>query len=103
MSLYTVSVVARRTGLTVRTLHHYETLGLVVPARRSDAGYRLYGRDELSRLQHIVSLKALGLPLAEIRACLDAGTPSLAEALGRQVDVCGTALRRCCRVGFRHR
>jgi DNA-binding transcriptional MerR regulator len=86
MSLYTVSEVARRTGLTVRTLHHYETLGLVVPARRSDAGYRLYGRDELARLQHIVSLKALGLPLAEIRACLDAGTPSLAEALGRQVD-----------------
>ena len=86
MSLFTVSEVARRTGLTVRTLHHYETLGLVVPARRSDAGYRLYGRDELSRLQHIVSLKALGLPLAEIRACLDAGTPSLAEALVRQVD-----------------
>ena len=86
MSLYTVSEVARRTGLTVRTLHHYETLGLVAPARRSDAGYRLYGRDELSRLQHIVSLKALGLPLAEIRARLDAGTPSLAEALVRQVD-----------------
>ena len=86
MSLFTVSEVARRTGLTVRTLHHYETLGLIVPARRSDAGYRLYGRDELARLQYVVSLKALGFPLAEIRACLDAGAPSLAEALVRQVD-----------------
>ncbi|HEV7490038.1 MAG TPA: MerR family transcriptional regulator [Rhodanobacteraceae bacterium] len=86
MSLYTVSQVARRTGITIRTLHHYEAQGLLVPSRRSDAGYRLYGRDELTRLQHIVSLKALGFSLAEIRSCLDADAPSLAEALVRQVD-----------------
>jgi DNA-binding transcriptional MerR regulator len=86
MSVYTVSQIARRTGITVRTLHHYEAEGLLVPARRSDAGYRLYGRDELTRLQHIVSLKALGFSLAEIRACLEADAPSLAEALVRQVD-----------------
>lgn len=82
---YTVSQIARRTGITVRTLHHYEALGLLVPARRSGAGYRLYGGAELARLQHIVSLKALGFSLAEIRACLDADAPSLAEALARQV------------------
>ena len=86
MSVYTVSQIARRTGITVRTLHHYEAEGLLVPARRSDAGYRLYGRDELTRLQHIVSLKALGFSLAEIRACLEADAPSLAEALVRQVE-----------------
>jgi DNA-binding transcriptional MerR regulator len=86
MSLLTVSQLASRTGITVRTLHHYETEGLLRPASRSDAGYRLYGRDELRRLQHIVSLKALGFSLAEIRACLDADAPSLAEALVRQVD-----------------
>ncbi len=86
MSFYTVSQIARRTGVTVRTLHHYEAEGLLVPARRSDAGYRLYGRDELTKLQYIVSLKALGFSLAEIRACLDTGAPSLAEALVRQVD-----------------
>ena len=84
MTLYKVSEIARRTGITVRTLHHYESLGLLRPARRSDAGYRLYGAAELARLQHIVSLKALGFPLAEIRACLDADAPSLAEALTRQ-------------------
>jgi len=85
-AFYTVSQIARRTGITVRTLHHYEAEGLLAPARRSDKGYRLYGREELTKLQHIVSLKALGLPLAEIRACLDADAPSLAEALVRQVD-----------------
>jgi len=86
MTLYTVSQIARRTGITVRALHHYEAKGLIEPSRRSDAGYRLYGTDELKRLQHIVSLKALGFSLSEIRACLDADTPSLAEALARQVD-----------------
>jgi len=86
MKHYTVSQIARRTGLTVRTLHHYEAKGLLRPATRSDAGYRLYGTHELLRLQHIASLKALWFPLAEIRACLDADAPDLGEALMRQVD-----------------
>lgn len=86
MSLITISQIARRTGMTVRSLHHYEAKGLLTPAARSDAGYRLYGERELLRLQHIASLKALGFSLVEIRACLDADAPSLAEALGRQVD-----------------
>ena len=86
MTLHTVGQIARRTGLTVRTLHHYEAQGILRPAARSDAGYRLYGERELARLQHIASLRMLGFPLADIRACLDADTPSLAEALARQVD-----------------
>ena len=87
MTLYTVSQqIAQRTGLTVRTLHHYEATGLLQPAARSDAGYRLYGARELLRLQHIVSLKMLGFSLKEILACLDLEAPSLAEALARQVD-----------------
>ncbi len=86
MTLYTVSQIARRTGLTVRTLHHYEAKGLLNPAARSGAGYRLYGSYELLRLQHIVSLKMLGFSLKEILACLDVEAPSLAEALARQVD-----------------
>ncbi|MEO6688616.1 MAG: MerR family transcriptional regulator [Dokdonella sp.] len=86
MTLHTVSQIARRTGLTVRTLHHYEAKGLLRPAARSDAGYRLYGERELLRLQHIVSLRALGFSLPDIRACMDADAPSLSEALARQVD-----------------
>ncbi|MDR3388564.1 MAG: MerR family transcriptional regulator [Rudaea sp.] len=86
MTLYTVSQIAKRTGITVRTLHHYEAKGLLTPAQRSDAGYRLYGASELKRLQHIVSLKALGFPLTEVRACLDADAPSLTQALTSQID-----------------
>lgn len=85
MTLYTVSQIARRTGITVRTLHHYEAKGLLTPAQRSGAGYRLYGVSELRRLQHIVSLKALGFPLTEIRACLDADAPSFSQALTSQI------------------
>lgn len=86
MKLLSVSQVARRTRVTVRTLHHYEACGLLMPASRSDAGYRLYGEVELRRLQHIVSLKALGLSLDAIHTCLHADTPSLADALSRQTS-----------------
>ncbi|HUW54334.1 MAG TPA: MerR family transcriptional regulator [Rhodanobacter sp.] len=85
MKLLTVGEVSRRTGLTVRTLHHYDACGLLRPAARSGAGYRLYGEAELRRLQHIVSLKALGFTLDAVRAGLDAGAPTLAEALLQQV------------------
>ena len=79
-----VSQLARRTGVTVRTLHHYEACGLLQPSARSAAGYRLYGEAELRRLQHIVSLKALGLTLDAIRGSLDTDAPSLVEAVWRQ-------------------
>ncbi len=85
VKLLTVSQVARRTGITVRTLHHYEAKDLLKPARRNQAGYRLYGEAELGRLQHIVSLKALGFSLAEIHQCLLADAPTLGEALTRQI------------------
>lgn len=85
MNLHTVSQIARRTGISVRTLHHYEAKGLLKPGQRSGAGYRLYGEAELKRLQHIVSLKTLGFSLGEIHACLDADAPSFGEALMRQV------------------
>jgi DNA-binding transcriptional MerR regulator len=80
----TVSRVARRVGITVRTLHHYEAIGLLVPSRRSASGYRLYGTAELLRLQHIVSLKALGLSLEEIRSAIERS--SLSEAIERQIE-----------------
>ncbi len=85
MKTYTVAQVARRTGISVRALHHYEAQGLLAPARRSDKGYRLYGAAELKRLQHILALKTLGFSLAEIRQCLAADAPSFAAALRRQI------------------
>ncbi|MCA9517968.1 MAG: MerR family transcriptional regulator [Myxococcales bacterium] len=68
---HTVGDVARIARVSVRTLHHYEAIGLLTPSARTDAGYRLYGAAELARLQEILVLRALGLPLEAIRATLD--------------------------------
>lgn len=66
-----VGELARRTGLTVRTLHHYDRIGLLRPSARSSAGYRLYGEQEIARLQQILSLRQLGFTLEQIRELLD--------------------------------
>ncbi len=65
-----VGELARRTGLSVRTLHHYDAVGLLRPATRTPAGHRLYSVRDVRRLQHIASLKHLGLSLEEIGSCL---------------------------------
>lgn len=67
----TVSEVAQITGVTVRTLHHYDELGLLVPSERSDAGYRLYTNEDLTRLREILTWRKLGVPLKEIGSLLD--------------------------------
>lgn len=72
---YAIGALASRTGLSVRALRHYEAIGLLVPAARSDAGHRRYSVSDVERLQRIVSLRALGLPLADIGRALDAADP----------------------------
>lgn len=62
----TVGQVAKLAGVSVRTLHHYDELGLLCPSQRSDGGYRLYGDEELQRLQQILFFKELAFPLEEI-------------------------------------
>jgi DNA-binding transcriptional MerR regulator len=57
---------ARRAGVTVRALHHYDRLGLLEPSGRTSAGYRLYSDRDLVRLEQIVSLKFIGFPLNQI-------------------------------------
>lgn len=76
-----VGRLAKKTGLTVRTLHYYEEVGVLVPVQRTEAGHRLYGADEVARLQHIVLLRQLGFSLEEIRTCLDRKDVSLADAI----------------------
>jgi DNA-binding transcriptional MerR regulator len=66
-----VGDLARRTGLTVRTLHHYDAIGLLKPSLHSQAGYRLYTARDIARLQQVLSLRQLGFSLDEIRDCLD--------------------------------
>lgn len=68
---YRVKEVSRIAGVSVRALHHYDEIGLLVPSGRSEAGYRLYGDDDLLRLQQILIGRELGLPLEEIRRSLE--------------------------------
>ena len=68
---YQVKEVARIAGISVRTLHHYDEIGLLVPKVRTAAGYRLYGDDDLLRLQQIFIGREFGLALEEIRRSLD--------------------------------
>lgn len=68
---HTVGEVARMAGVTVRTLHHYDDIGLLQPSGRSDAGYRLYEHGDLERLQELLFYRELGLGLAEIRRLVE--------------------------------
>jgi DNA-binding transcriptional MerR regulator len=81
---YRVSQVARIAGISVRALHHYDALGLLVPSDRTDAGYRLYTDDDLLRLQQILIQRELGFTLEEIRRWLDDPAFDRREALRRQ-------------------
>jgi len=68
---YTVQQLARLAGVSVRTLHHYDHIGLLKPSARTAAGYRLYDETDLLRLQQILFFRELDFPLAEIEAILD--------------------------------
>jgi DNA-binding transcriptional MerR regulator len=69
-NLLQIGEVARATGLTVRTLHHYDEIGLLVPSERSESGYRLYSEADVRRLYRILALRGMGFPLEEIAATL---------------------------------
>ena len=66
-----VGELAKRTGVSVRTLRYYDEIGLLSPSHYTEAGYRLYGAADIARFQQIRSLRQLGLSLDETRNCLD--------------------------------
>src|SRR3954469_906490 len=83
----TVGQVSERFGVTVRTLHHYDDVGLLPPSeRRSPAGYRRYTPDDLARLQHIVVYRRLGFALEQIATLLDDPDADVTAHLRRQRD-----------------
>ena len=84
---------ARLSGVTVRALHHYDRVGLLRPKQRSRAGYRLYSEGDFARLEQIVVLKFLGLPLKQIKSLL-AAENKLSEALLRQKGVLAAKRRQ---------
>lgn len=67
----TVGELSRLSGVTVRTLHHYDEIGLVRPSERTAAGYRLYDDEDVLRLQQVLVFRELGMPLDEIAAAID--------------------------------
>jgi MerR family transcriptional regulator, thiopeptide resistance regulator len=76
-----IGELAAATGMTVRTLHHYEDVGLLEPASRSEAGHRRYGPDAVERLYRIAVLRSLGLSLAQVRSSLEHDAADLGPLL----------------------
>jgi DNA-binding transcriptional MerR regulator len=84
---YTVGQVAKLAGVTVRTLHHYDEVGLLSPSGRTSAGYRRYDDADLERLQLVRYYRELGFPLDEIAAILDDPDADPAAHLRRQHEL----------------
>ena len=83
----TVKEVSRVTGVSVRALHHYDTIGLLKPTRVTEAGYRLYDEEALRRLHSILLFRELGFALKDIRNILDSPDFDPMEALERQIGL----------------
>lgn len=84
MEKYSVSLVAKIAGISIRTLHHYDKIGLLKPAKRAESRYRYYTKAELYRLQQILFFKELDFPLKKIQRILDDPEFDLIEALSFQ-------------------
>jgi DNA-binding transcriptional MerR regulator len=85
MQTWKVGALARQAGLTVRTLHHYDEIGLLSPSHRTGAGHRLYTAEDLGRLLQILSLRQLGLSLDDIRESLARPESSLQRVLALHI------------------
>lgn len=83
----TVHEVSELTGVSVRTLHHYDAIGLLKPTKVTGAGYRLYDDTALERLQQILLFRELEFPLKDIRAILESPQFDRAKALDQQIEL----------------
>ena len=81
----TVKEVSRLTGMSVRTLHHYDAIGLLPPTRVTEAGYRLYDESAMERLHTILLFRELQFPLKEIKEILDSPGFGPMDALAQQL------------------
>lgn len=80
-----IGELARKTGLSIRALHHYDAIGLLSPSQRTATGARLYGRDDLVRLHRIEALKRLACSLPDIKATLDSKGSAPVDTLRAQI------------------
>ena len=83
----TVKEISKLTGVSVRTLHHYDAIGLLKPTKVTEAGYRMYDDTALSRLQNILLFRELQFPLKEIKVILDSPDFNPSEAIAHQIKL----------------
>ena len=91
---YSVGQVARLAGISVRTLHHYDEIGVLVPSGHSPAGYRRYSDDDLERLQRVLFYRELGFALEEIVTILDDPATDAMAHLRRQHELLTARIER---------
>lgn len=80
-----IGELAKRSGVTVRALHHYDSIGLLTPSARSDAGYRLYNRNDIARLHKVQALRRFGVALADIGTFLESPASHLPAIVDQQI------------------
>lgn len=96
--LLKIGELAKRSGLTVRALHHYDAISLLKPSARADNGYRLYDRNDIARLHQIQALRRFGLTLADVGAYLaQPGTP-LTSIVARQIAMLDRQIEQAARL-----
>ena len=83
----TIHEVSELTGVSIRTLQYYDTIGLLVPAMRTEAGYRLYDDANLALLQQILLFRELEFPLKDIKAIIKSPSYNQARALQQQIEL----------------
>ena len=87
MTMMTVNEVSKLTGMSIRTLQYYDTIGLLKPIEYTESGYRLYDDTSLERLQQILLFKELEFPLKEIKKIIDAPNFDRNKALEQQIEL----------------
>ncbi|WP_426207089.1 MerR family transcriptional regulator [Providencia sp. PROV272] len=99
--LFQVGEIAQKTGLTIRTLHHYEEIGLLVPTARTDAGYRLYNVQCLERLTQIQMLRQVGVKLKDIGKILDGHSGNMAQLLQQRISALSEQMKQIAKLRYR--
>jgi DNA-binding transcriptional MerR regulator len=89
-----IGELAARSGLTVRALHHYDSIGLLTPSAHTDAGYRLYNRADVARLHQIQALRRFGMSLADIGTFLASPDAPFADVVAQQIDALGQQIEQ---------
>ena len=85
--MMTVNEVSKLTGVSIRTLHYYDEMGLLHPAVTTDSGYRMYDDTNLERLQDILLFRELEFPLKEIKRIIDSPDFDRKQALEQQIEM----------------